>query len=536
MSVQRKRKIIFKKMKNSRYHTTKYRRLLKKTDEFFRKADPTENSHINNKLTSMEEEKLESPQENNNTDPNFHEYLKNFFNFDPIQKKFFSKKGFTKTSEKTDPKLTYEKTSQISKNIIEKIDSLQSIDYFDFFDTNLIDPSTDFLSEYQDLKFLDVFKNVLNDADFLRNEENLCNFQINTANNFLTNSTQIQENIIDLKSHFLPKMNVLAILLMLLDANESRLLIYLRALDLSSFKTSQAVMVRGPAIVEAYPIYKDAFLISPNDENEGNLNLVIVVKDKLTIFEVKVQKTFNVNEVELTSLVLKNEVKIPQIEKCCIFSQEFLILEHYTRKKLYKFSLKTKNFVKMDFGCYTIKLLETETKNKMVICYTESQKILLLNDSFEIIYNEPFPKIEKWRILNSVKNSIEMIIVRSGYNTDEKFLFLLRFRFKSENSAWDLVYVRIKNQFNDFSFPYKINFSFYKREEINIISFKFGNFAISNDFEDNKEDFIYYPVLGRQKILRLKDGVRMENDNIYLVFSNLIFEINSHSINIYGCK
>ena len=103
MSVQKKRKIIFKKMKNSRYHTTKYRRLLKKTDEFFRKADFIDNSHKNNKSTAMEEEKLEDPQENINSDPNFHEYLKNFFNFDPIQNKFFSKKSFTKTSEKIDP-------------------------------------------------------------------------------------------------------------------------------------------------------------------------------------------------------------------------------------------------------------------------------------------------------------------------------------------------------------------------------------------------------------------------------------------------
>ena len=448
MSIQKKRKITLKRMKNSRYHTTKYRRLLKKTDEFFLKADLIDNSHKNNNFTAMEEEKLENFEENNNnTHPDFHEYLKKFFNFDPVQNKFFSKKSFTTTSEKIDPKLTYEKTSQISKSIIEKNDSLISIDYFDFFKTNLISPSTDFLSEYKDLRFLDVFKNVINDVDFLKNEENLSKFQINTVNNFLTNSNPIQENIIDLKSHFLPKINVLIILLMLLDPNESRLLIYLRAIDLSSFKTSQTVMVRGPGIVDAYPIYRDAFLISPNEENEGNLNLVIVVRDKLTIFEVKVQKIFNANEVELTSLLLKNEIKIPQIEKCCIFSNEFLIFEHCSRKKLYKFSLKTKNFVKMDLGNFTLKLLETDAKNKIIICYTESQKILILNDSFEIIYNELFPKIEKWRILNSFKNSVEMIMVRSGYNNDEKFLFLMNFQFKIEKSAWNLVYVRIKNQF-----------------------------------------------------------------------------------------
>jgi len=549
MSDQNNRKTICKNMKKTRSNASKYRKLKKQTDIFYKKLNnfPDEiKIHQNMKAHSsaIEEEKEEIIREENrncSNNSNFKEYLQTFFDYDPLQSKFFSKKKFSNTIRQVDPKEIYEKTSQISKKLIEQNYDLPQINFMDYFDTCLMNPSANCRLIYNDLFLLNLYKNILNDADFLNNEANLLQNKIEFSGNFAINS--IKENIIDVKTHFLRKMNVLTILLITMDSNETRLLVYVRALDLNTFKTSQAVLVKGPIMpnVMLSSQYKDAFLTCSDEKEEANLNLLIIVRDKMTIFELKVEKIVNLNEVVLTSLIFRSELQIPNIEKCCVFSTDCLVFKHVCLKKLYKFSMKNKAFLKKDMGSYSLSLFDSIFDNNLIVCYTESQKILLLDENLQIIFNEVFTKIEKWRIFNTHKNYFEMIVIRTGYNHNEKFLFLLSFYYNKESGNWGLVYTRIKNHnTEEFIFSTNINLFFYKRDSYNILFLK-ENLAMSYDCDEDKMEYVYYPSKGKENIYKEKEEAFSENGNIYLIFSNrefwnfnLILEIQNDSLRIFS--
>ena len=163
-------------------------------------------------------------------------------------------------------------------------------------------------------------------------------------------------------------------------------------------------------------------------------------------------------------------------------------------------------------------LFDTDSFNKIIIGYSESQKIFILNEKLEIIFNEIFMKIEKWKIFNSKDKQIDMIALRAGYMENQKFLFHLRFFYSEQSKIWKVFYYQVKNHNCDLMFFSKINLKFYQNNCINIL-FINEKFILSYDEETEKKDFDYHSSLYAETIYKGKNHSKVTNENTYLICS-----------------
>ena len=539
----KKQKNTEKKSKKFFSHALKFKKLKKYTDKFFKcpqhyMNDSLNKSDFKTKMMHIEEneKKEEEYQTNSTSNPPFHEFLKNYFEYDPIKQRFFSKKNFLYEKYQLDPIQIYKKTSKISSNFINDSHKFVELNFREFYLKNRTNPSIEFYDTLADFAFLNTFKNIMNDSKFLDNDEFLfenCFKLLSTLNINL-----IKENLIDIKGLPLPKLNIFNFLIISVDSNDSKLSLFIQAVNLKNQKKSPIVIVKGPELSNTFfsNNYADAFLISELNEN---LALIVVVKDKIIKFELKVIIDPISSEILLSKPKLIYELVFPNINKVSLLNSDFLVLKHSNLRKIYKFNFKTKNLFKKDLGNYTLTHFDADPQNNLVICYTESHKIIILNENLEIIYNEIFMKIEHWHFIKSKEHHIELIFIRSGYNENQKFLYHLSFFYDINLKIWKALYSQVKSNYNDFVFFSKINLKFYEQNSTNILILK-EKYTVSYDEKNSVKDLEYYSHNENQIIYKSKSENSSINENRYFIYTLdindilfLIFEIQNNVLRVF---
>lgn len=505
------------------------------SDKFFENHDKKE-TILQMNQNFIEEEKKEKAEKNSKNE-GFHQFLTNYFDYDPKSGKFFSKKKFiTERPISENPIDQYEKVALISPKILILGKTQKEISIVKYYEQNKCFPNSpnEFFRIMKSFFYLNIYKMILNSPNNLLNENFLLENDLELVMKF--NLAAITSKFINLKTFYHECIDLVFFLFIFKEENETRyIMVY--GLELSTLRKTPSLIIRAPNLIESKLI--DAFFIVELQKTYANL--LLLTSNTLVNFKLIILKSSSNNLILLQANEVYN-INIPIIEKARLLSQKFLILNHKSLRRIYKFDIENKTFIKKDLQRFTVKLMETEERNRITVIYTESQKVLLLNENLEIIYHELFCKIEQWKIIQAKNKEFDMLVIRSGYNNTIKFLFYFRFNFVG--NIWSLSYFQLKNiNSQDFSFGEKINFHVYERNSTNIIKIDPYIF-ISDDFygiQAKKNSVALYEfhetniISERQNVCQIENPnenlfmyYKIENIPKYIFF--LIFERNDLKI------
>lgn len=428
--------------------------------------------------------------EENEDDDELERKLKSVYYYDPLQKKYFSKKREN----------LFNKISSNSINSYKKLDTIEILEIKKKFSNHTINMSDICRKVINLWKMFDIKQiNDLNSVFLLKDLMSYSDFFAKFSHMLLKIYEYDKQEGYLYEFKFLQKTrNCFLVILLKFRPNLSLVSILINCYQIQNDEIVRLnkICVGNDVLLASKNNNMEIF----NEEKEDNFYLILKTKDKTIFFEFEL--LFD-DDKDLNRIQLKLPFKsfFLEGEECRQFYDSLVIISSENSSMIKLYNLKTNKLKLHSIAPYTVKMMLVDKLNKLIIIYTESQKFVVFNQRFQNKIVFLCTLVEEIQFLKSYQDNVEILIIRKTPSENKKEILMLLLFFRDERKSMEARYYKFGQDLVG-----SLNFNFY-----------LGNTEIKNSFL-LEESFFFLET----------EGKVIQNVRLFNLKNSEIFQFNFH--------